>query len=135
VTPRLRTMWFVLIVAASAWNLVLVGSAALDLPWVVSRVASGQYESLPIGLRIFYLVFSIVMVAQVLLARRLLDRGGAWSGLSATASILLVIVYAISTVLNAISPTNDERWNAIPALVLMVAFFMLRGPAANHQRS
>ena len=128
-------MWFVLIVVASAWNLVLVGSAALDLPWVMSRVASGQYESLPTALRIVYLVFAVVMVAQVYLARALLERGGAWAGPSATASILLVIVYAISTVLNAISPTNDERWNAIPALALMVSFFMLRGPAANHQRS
>ena len=128
-------MWFVLIVVASAWNLVLVGSAALDLPWVMSRVASGQYESLPTALRIVYLVFAVVMVAQVYVARALLERGGAWSGPSATASILLVIVYAISTVLNAISPTNDERWNAIPALALMVSFFMLRGPAANHQRS
>ena len=79
-------MWFVLIVVASAWNLVLVGSAALDLPWVVSRVASGQYESLPTALRIVYLVFAVVMVAQVYLARALLERGGAWSGPSATAS-------------------------------------------------
>jgi len=58
-------MWFVLIVVASAWNLVLVGSAALDLPWVMSRVASGQYESLPTALRIVYLVFAVVMVALV----------------------------------------------------------------------
>lgn len=134
-SPRLRTMWFVLIVVASVWLFVLASSAALNLSWVMTRVASGQYESLPTGLRVAYLAFAAVAFAQVILARRLLDRGGAWSHPSAVASMVLVIVYAISTVLNAVSSTNDERWNAVPALALMVSFFMLRGPAANHQRS
>lgn len=122
-------VWFALIVVMSAANLVLVGSAALDLDWVMSRVASGQYDSLPVGLRIAYLLASILMVVQVVLAWKLLERDGAWSPASAIGSMLLVLLYVVSTVLNAISPSDDERWNALPAAVLMVSFFMLRGSA------
>ena len=128
-------MWFALIAVASALNLLLVGSAALNLEWVMGRVASGQFDSLPFALRVVYLGFSVLMVAQTYLAWQLLQRGGAWSRFSAVSSMLLVILYVLSTVINAISPTADERWNAIPAAVLMVSFFMLRGPAANHGRS
>jgi len=121
-------VWFALVVVMSAANFVLYASAAVNLQWVMSRVAHGQFESLPASWRIGFLVLSIVMIAQVPLALRLLERGGTWSGPSAVASMLLVLLYVVSTVLYAISPTNDGRWNAIPAAVLMVALFMLRGP-------
>ena len=127
-TIRARRVWFALIVIMSAVNLAVFGSAALNLDWVLSGVAHGQYESLPAAWRVGYLALSILMVVQVSLARRLLERGGAWSPASAVGSMLLVLFYVLSTVLYAISPTNDERWNAIPAVALMVAFFMLRGP-------
>ena len=43
--------------------------------------------------------------------------------------------HLITTSNTALVAWNGERWNAMPALALMVSFFMLRGPAANHQRS
>ena len=125
----MRLLWFALIVVMSAVNLVVLASAALNLDWVASRIANGQYESLPPAWRIACLVGAIVTVAQVALAWQLLERGGAWSPVSAVVSMLLVLLYVFSTVLSAISPSNDSRWNAVPAAVLMVGFFMLRGPA------
>jgi len=133
-TFRVRLIWFTLILAASLFNVVLAVSAALDLSWAADRVASGQYESLPGALRLGYLVFSVISVAQVVLAFRLLERGGAWSPASARASFALVLLYVVSTVISAISPSDDVRWTALPAFVLMVSFFMLRGPELKSNR-
>ena len=124
----MRVIWFTLVAVMSAINLVLFGAAALNLDWVLSRIGSGQYDSLPVLLRLLYLTFAVITIAQVRLAWRLLDRGGAWSHASAVASMLLVLAYVVSTVLNAISRSNDARWFAIPAFVLMLSFFMLRAP-------
>lgn len=127
-TPRLRLVWFGLIVLASALYFLLLASAALDLGWALPRVMNGQYESLPWTLRLAFLGAAALMIAQVVFARRLLEHGGAWSGPSAVASMLLVLLYVLSTVLSAISPSGDSRWNAIPAFALMLSFFMLRAP-------
>lgn len=128
-TVKLRLLWFSLIVVMSAVNLVVLSSAALGLDWVTSRIVNGEYETLPTEWRVACFVAAVLMVAQVVLAWRLLVRGGAWSPASAVVSMLLVLLYVLSTVLSAISPSNDARWNAVPAAVLMVSFFMLRGPA------
>ena len=72
----MRVIWFALIAVMSAVNLVLFGSAALNLDWVLSRIGSGQYDSLPVLLRLLYLAFAVITIAQVPLAWRLLERGG-----------------------------------------------------------
>lgn len=125
----MRLLWFALIVVMSAVNFVVLASGALNLEWVTSRIANGEYESLPTEWRLACLVGAALMIAQVALAWQLLERGGAWSPVSAVVSMLLVLLYVVSTVLSAISPSDDSRWNAVPAAVLMVSFFMLRGPA------
>ncbi len=128
-TVKLRLLWFALIAVMSTVNFVVLASGALNLEWVVPRIANGQFDSLPPEWRVACLLFAVLMVAQVVLAWQLLVRGGAWSPVSAVVSMLLVLLYVFSTVLSAISPSNDSRWNAIPAAVLMVSFFMLRAPA------
>lgn len=125
----MRLLWFALIVVMSAVNFVILAAGALNLDWVASRIANGEFDSLPGGWRVACLLGAALMIAQVALAWQLLERGGAWSPVSAVLSMLLVLVYVVSTVLSAISPSGDARWNAIPAAVLMVSFFMLRGPA------
>lgn len=111
----------------SAVNLILSVCAALDLDWAAARVASGQYDALPAAFRVAYLALAVITVGQVVLAWRLLERGGTWSTASARASMLLVILYVVMTVISAISPSNDVRWTALPTFVLMVSFFMLHG--------
>lgn len=125
---RLRLLWFGLIVVMSGFYLLLSISAALDLDWAAARVAGGQYDSLPDLLRVFYLALAVISVGQVVLARGLIEHGGTWSPASARASMLLVILYVVLTVLSAISPSNDVRWTALPAFVLVVSLFMLHGP-------
>lgn len=121
-----RRTSFVVVVIATLGNLVLVGAAALDAPWILDRVASGQFSSLPAGLRVAYGLMFVLMVAQVWFAWLLLQRGGAWSRTSGAIAMAAVAVYLLSALVNMISPTPAERWNAIPAAVLAACFWILR---------
>jgi hypothetical protein len=47
-----RAFFLAAVLAAGAWNLILVVAALLNAHWVLTRVDGGQFQSLPIGLRI-----------------------------------------------------------------------------------
>lgn len=114
-----------LISAASAANLVLVGSAALGMTWVLPRVAGGGFTAMPPTLRVVYGVFALLMVAQTILAWRLALASRTPAGGSKAAALVLAVLYAISMGLNALSPSPAERWNALPAAALAVGFLLL----------
>ena len=79
-TPTgLRRASFVVLVVATLGNLVLVGGAALNAPWILEHVAGGQFTTLPSGIRVLYALMFVLMLAQVWFAWLLLVRDGAWS--------------------------------------------------------
>lgn len=114
------------VLVASAWNLVLVAAAVFNAHWVLTRVSGGQYQSLPIGLRITNLGFTVLTVWIMLFAWRLWKSGGAQNAGDARWSQVIVILYAVSALLNAISKSPDERLNAIPAVIVAGGIILLR---------
>jgi len=139
VTPRIarssRVALAIIISAASVLNLVLVGSAALGMTWVLPRVAGGGFTSLPPVLRGVYGAFALLMVAQTALAWRLATRSDAPRGWLRSSALVLTIIYLVSAALNALSPSPTERWNAVPATALAVAFLLLAARRREtHQR-
>lgn len=123
-TPRGFILAAVLV--ASAWNLVLVAGAVFNAHWVLTRVSGGQYESLPIGLRITNLGFTVLTVWIMLFAWRLWKSGGARNAGDARWAKVIVILYSASAFINAISRSSDERFNAIPAVILAGGIMLLR---------
>ncbi|HUW79147.1 MAG TPA: hypothetical protein VMV52_10430 [Candidatus Nanopelagicaceae bacterium] len=114
------------VLAACAWNLVLVAGAVFNLHWVLSRVNGGQFTSLPIGLRIANLGFTVLTVWVMLFAVRLWKSNGAADAGDVRWAKLVVLMYALSAVINAISKSPNERLNAIPAAVIVGGFVLLR---------
>lgn len=117
------------VLAASAWNLVLVAAAVFNVHWVLSRVSGGQFQSLPIGLRIANLGFTVLTTWIMLFAWRLWKSGGARTGSDARWAKIIVILYAASTLINMVSRSPNERLNAIPAAIVAGGFLLLRRPA------
>jgi hypothetical protein len=113
---------------ACLWNFLLVFSAALGATWVLPRVAGGELEAMPVSLRIIYGVFSVVSVAVGWLGWRLWSRGGATSLRMRRYSMGVIVVYTVSTVVNILSPSALERWNAVAAFVIVAATWVLRQP-------
>lgn len=110
---------------ALAWNLYLVLGATFNVESILPRVAGGSFESLPSGLRIVYGIESLLVVFQLFFIVRLFNRDGAWSKNSFLITRIFLVLSALSTLVNAVSRSPLERWNAVAAAVITIAFYVL----------
>jgi hypothetical protein len=106
-----------------AYNIVILFSVVLNLDWVRTRAAGGQYETFPYSLRFIYFVMTLFMFFLALLLWNHKEAPMDPSG-PRTARII-GYTFFISTIFQLISRSADERWNAIPALILAVTFILL----------
>jgi hypothetical protein len=113
--------------ASLAWATALTGLAAAGNTWVLDRVAGGYFADdglMPVWLRVAYGGMTLLMLAIARLAylyfvndvtRRQRNLGR-----------LVVLLFALSTAVNAISQSQPERYNAIGAGVTMIGIAILR---------
>lgn len=106
-----------------AYNVVILFSVTLNLDWVRTRAAGGQYSNFPIGIRFVYLFMASFMIFLI---------GMLWNHRSAPMDAngpkvarLVGYTFFVSTFFQIISRSADERWNAIPALIIAVTFILL----------
>jgi hypothetical protein len=116
----LASAWLALL-----WNLYLVSGATLNIDSILPRVAGGGFESLPGGLRFVYGIQTVLVGFQFVFLARLYNRDGAWSKNSYLITRIFLILSGVSTLVNAVSRSHLERWNAIAAAVIAVAFYVL----------
>ena len=105
-----------LIAISLAWNIYLVVGVILNQSYALTRAAGGQYETFPIGIRIAYLVTLAILIYQVALFFTNVNRPS-W-----IYKALFFLGFA-SVLVNAISRSSNERWNAIPAAVIAYGFY------------
>ncbi len=105
-----------LLALSLAWNIYLVAGVIFNQSYALTRAAGGQYETFPTGIRAAYLFTLAILVYQVLLFFTHVKRP-MWIY---KAFFLLGIA---STLMNAMSRSGNERWNAIPAAVIAYGFF------------
>ena len=108
---------------ALLFNVILLLSVTLNLEWAKPRAAGGQFDTFPIALRILYLIMAIGMV---FLMRFLWH----YRRMSLTQSALRLArwigyLFALSTVIQLISSSAEERINAIPASIISLSFILL----------
>lgn len=113
--------------ASLAWATLLTGLAAAGNTWVLDRVAGGYFiddGALPMWLRAADGVMALLMLLVARLAylyfvndvtRRQRNLGR-----------LIVLLFCLSTVVNAISQSQPERYNAIGAGVTALGIAVLR---------
>jgi hypothetical protein len=116
------------VLAAGLWNIILVVAATFNANWVLTRVDGGQFHSLPMGLRFANFGFTVLTLWVILFAWRLWKFGGAKTTGDARWAKLVVIMYALSTLVNLISRSPAERLNAIPAAIIVGGFILLSRP-------
>jgi len=101
---------------AFGWNLFLVIGVIANQSYALTRAAGGQFESFPTGIRIAYLINLAVVIYQIELLFRKVHRRGLIIKIFFTLS-------SISVLVNALSRSPQERWNAIPAALIAYAFY------------
>ena len=106
------------------YNIILLFSVSLNYDWVRTRAAGGGFDSFPMSIRIVYFFMAAFMGALMFW---LWDkRSGIKTIREYGFATALAVLFSISTVMQLISRSNDERWNAIPAAILAITFWVLR---------
>jgi hypothetical protein len=100
---------------SSAWSLFIVGLVVFNVDWALPRAAGGQFESFPNWLRVLYIGnFALLSFQLFAYAKKRLSLIGVFFWIS-----------LLSTIVNLISRSPLERWNALPAGITAFALFML----------
>ena len=105
------------------YNAILLISVTLNYDWVRTRAAGGQYETFPIGLRFVYFVMSIFMIFLITMLWTYRDAPMDANGPRTTR--IIGYTFFVSTFFQLASRSSDERWNAIPALILAITFILI----------
>lgn len=116
-------IWITASIFSLFGNSVILLGVALDLDWVRTRAAGGQFETFPIVLRIIYFLMFIFMISLIIWLWD--NRKGSLTQRGKRFAKFLWVLFSISTVTQLISRSADERWNAIPAVILAITFFKL----------
>ena len=106
------------------YNIVLLLSVTMNYKWATTRAAGGQFDSFPISIRILYFFMATFMGALMFWVWD--KREGISTLRSQRLSNALAILFSLSTLMQLISRSSDERWNAIPAIILAITFHKIR---------
>ncbi len=129
--PTVRTVAFAATLVALAWSVALTGLAALGNTWVLDRVSGGLFAGgeMPLAVRLLYAAMALATIAVGWLENRY------YRYLASPRQLrlgrLVIVVFALSTLVNALSRSAPERWNALGAAVVVVGtVVMIRRPRA-----
>jgi len=111
--------------ASFAWNFYLTAAVALNVTSIAPRVAGGQLHTFSGALRFTYGVQALVVIFQFVFLIQLFKRSGVWSNSSYLLARIFLILSTLSAVVNLMSRSSLERWNAIPAFVIAYGFLVL----------
>lgn len=106
-----------------AYNVVLLLSVTLNLDWVRTRAAGGQYTTFPIGVRFVDFLMAIFMV--FLMGMLWNHRNDPMDAKGPMVTRIIGYTFFISMFFQFISRSADERWNGIPAAILAVTFILI----------
>ena len=105
------------------FNAAILFSVTLNLDWVRTRAAGGQYETFPIGIRFVDFLMGIFMLFLIAMLWNHREKPMDEKGPMVTR--IIGYTFFISMFFQIASRSMDERWNAIPAGILAVTFIAL----------
>jgi hypothetical protein len=111
------------------YNAVILFSVTLNLDWVRTRAAGGQYETFPIGIRFVDFLMGIFMLFLIAMLWR--HRESPMDEKGSMVTRIIGYTFFISMFFQIASRSMDERWNAIPAGILAVTFIALSRRESN----
>ena len=105
------------------YNAIVLLSVTLNLDWVRTRAAGGQYTTFPIGIRFVDFLMAIFMV--FLMGMLWNHRINPMDAKGPTVTRIVGYTFFVSMFFQLISRSANERWNAIPALIIGITFILL----------
>ena len=111
---------FAIVLLSFAWNVFLLIGVVLNLGFVHTRAAGGQFTDFPTGIRVAYVLQLALVAYQVWIFKLIFHSDPVkpnWiPKLFFTVGILGILA-------NAASRSSNERWNVIPAAIITWSFW------------
>ncbi len=111
---------FVVVLSSFAWNVFLLIGVVLNLDFVHTRAAGGQFTDFPTGIRVVYVLQLALVAYQVWIFKLIFHADPVnpkW------VPKFFFIMGLIGILLNAASRSSNERWNVIPAVIITWSFW------------
>jgi hypothetical protein len=111
---------FAAVVLSFAWNIFLLVGVVLNVDFVRTRAAGGQFTDFPAVIRVVYLFQLALVLYQAWIFKQIFyckPIRMIWLPKA------FVILGFIGILLNATSRSSNERWNVIPAVIITWAFW------------
>ena len=105
------------------YNGVILLGVAMNYDWVRTRAAGGQFEEFPTSIRILYFFMASAMISLIFFLHDLLNSPPTKK--RTRAARYLAYLFTLSTFMQLISRSADERFNAVPASIIAYTFFQL----------
>ena len=105
------------------YNAAILFSVTLNLDWVRTRAAGGQYKTFPIGIRFVDFLMGIFMLFLFSMLWSYRDKPMDDKGPLVTR--IIGYTFFVSMFFQIASRSSDERWNAIPAAILAITFIAI----------
>lgn len=116
----MSSLVFVAVFLSFAWNIFLLVGVVLNIGFVHTRAAGGQFTEFPTALRIVYLFQLALVIYQAWIFKLIFN---AESIKIKWLPKFFVILGVLGILLNAASPSADERVNVIPAIIITWSFW------------
>ena len=117
---RKNQLLFAVVLLSFAWNAFLLIGVVLNLGFVHTRAAGGQFTDFPTAIRIIYVLQLALVAYQVWIFKLIFHSDPVkpnWiTKLFFTLGILGILA-------NAASRSSNERWNVIPAAIITWSFW------------
>ena len=111
---------YAIVLLSFAWNIFLLVGVILNIGFVHTRAAGGQFTDFPPAIRVVYGLQLALVLYQAWIFKLIFH----------TEPIrlkwlpkLFFIVGIIGILVNSLSRSSNERWNVIPAVIITWAFW------------
>jgi hypothetical protein len=111
---------FAIVLLSFAWNVFLLIGVVLNLGFVHTRAAGGQFTEFPTEIRVVYFLQLVLVIYQVWIFKQISHSHPVkpyWI------PKLFFILGILGILLNAASRSSNERWNVIPAAIITWSFW------------
>jgi hypothetical protein len=111
---------FAIVLLSFAWNAFLLIGVVLNLDFVHTRAAGGQFTDFPTGIRVAYVLQLALVAYQVWIFKLIFHSDSVKPNWIPKLFFTLGIIGILA---NAASRSANERWNVIPAAIITWSFW------------
>lgn len=120
---KVRSFLLITAIPSLIFNIVILVLVVLNNDWVKTRAAGGQFVDFPPAIRFVYFIMALLTISLLVWLWRLKNK--TLNNSQQKFAKYVSYLFFVSTVFQLISRSPNERWNAIPAIVIAITLLVL----------